>query len=109
MIKMLASAAVLFDNAGTGSGLRPFEMLTPMTLRFLLNRTALAAGLAIAFVPTTYSQSTKPATPADQQSAYQGEVVEDIVARVNAQVISRTDYDRAAQDLEGQAKQQQWT
>ncbi|MBV8114167.1 MAG: peptidyl-prolyl cis-trans isomerase [Silvibacterium sp.] len=80
-----------------------------MTLRFLLNRAALAASLAIAFVPTSYSQSTKPAAPAEQQSPYQGEVVEDIVARVNDQVISRSDYDRAEQDLEAQAKQQQWT
>jgi peptidyl-prolyl cis-trans isomerase SurA len=84
-------------------------MLTPMTLRFLLNRAALAASLAIAFVPTSYSQSTKPAAPADQQSPYQGEVVEDIVARVNDQVISRSDYERAAQDLDAQGKQQQWT
>ena len=79
-----------------------------MTLRFLLNRAALAASLAIAFAPTSYGQSGKPAT-ADQQSAYQGEVVEDIVARVNDQVISRSDYERSEQDLDAQAKQQQWT
>ena len=78
-----------------------------MTLRFLLNRAAIAASLAIAFVPTSFGQSTKPA-PAPE-SPYQGEVVEDIVARVNDQVISRSDYDRAAQDLDSQAKQQQWT
>jgi peptidyl-prolyl cis-trans isomerase SurA len=80
-----------------------------MTLRYVLNRAALAASLAIALVPTSYSQATKPATPADQQSPYPGDVVEDIVARVNDQVISRSDYDRAEQDLESQAHQQQWT
>ena len=36
-------------------------------------------------------------------------MVEEIIARVNDQVISRSDYDRAEQDLENQARQQQWT
>ncbi len=84
-----------------------------MTLRYLLNSAALAASLAIALVPTSYGQTTKPASgktaaPAEQ-SPYQGEVVEDIVARVNDQVISRSDYDRAEQDLDAQGRQQQWT
>ena len=84
-----------------------------MTLRILLNRAALAASLAMAFVPCSYSQSSnsqssKPAANAEQ-SPYPGEVVEDIVARVNDQVISRSDYDRAAQDLDSQGRQQQWT
>ena len=79
-----------------------------MTLRILLNRAALAASLTIAIVPTSFGQSSRPAA-AEQQSPYQGTVVEDIVARVNDQVISRSDYDRAEQDLEAQAKQQQWT
>ena len=80
-----------------------------MTLRFPLNRAALAASLAIAIVPISFGQSAKPAASAEQQSPYQGSVVEDIVARVNDQVISRSDYDRSEQDLEAQAKQQQWT
>ncbi len=84
-----------------------------MTLRFLLNRAALAASLAIALVPSSYSQSgnsqpTKPVANAEP-SPYPGDVVEDIVARVNDQVISRSDYERAEQDLESQGKQQQWT
>jgi peptidyl-prolyl cis-trans isomerase SurA len=89
-------------------------MFTQMTLRFapyrfMSCRAALAASLAIATLPTAFSQSAKPAAPAAPQSPYQGTVVEDVVARVNDQVISRSDYDRAVQDLEGQAKQQQWT
>ncbi|HZD51374.1 MAG TPA: peptidyl-prolyl cis-trans isomerase, partial [Silvibacterium sp.] len=80
-----------------------------MTLRSLLNSAALAASLAIATLPTSYGQSAKPAAPAEQQSPYEGTVVEDIVARVNDQVISRSDYERAEQDLDAQAKQQQWT
>ncbi|HTD54516.1 MAG TPA: peptidyl-prolyl cis-trans isomerase [Silvibacterium sp.] len=79
-----------------------------MNLPNLLNRAAFAVSLAIALVPASYSQSTKAPAPAEQ-SPYQGEVVEDIVARVNDQVISRSDYERAADDLENQAKQQQWT
>jgi len=80
-----------------------------MILRFPLNRAALAASLAIAIVPISFGQSSKPAAPAAQQSPYQGTVVEDIVARVNDQVISRSDYERAEQDLDAQARQQQWT
>jgi len=77
--------------------------------RFMSCRTALAASLAIATLPTSFGQSAKPAAPAPAQSPYQGTVVEDVIARVNDQVISRSDYDRASQDLDAQAKQQQWT
>jgi peptidyl-prolyl cis-trans isomerase SurA len=35
-----------------------------------------------------------------------GKVVEDIVARVNDQIITQSDYDRAAEQLEGETKQQ---
>ena len=87
-------------------------MFNPMTFRFapsLPNRTALAVTLAIALVPTSFGQSPKSASAGQQQSPYQGTVVEDIVARVNDQVISRSDYERAEQDLQAQAKQQQWT
>ena len=72
-------------------------------------RTALAASLAIATLSTSFGQSAKPAAPAASPSPYQGTVVEEVVARVNDQVISRSDYDRASQDLDAQAKQQQWT
>ncbi len=44
-----------------------------------------------------------------QQSPYHGTVVEDIAARVNDQVISKSDYDRAEQELEQEARQQSWT
>jgi peptidyl-prolyl cis-trans isomerase SurA len=77
--------------------------------QFSLHCTVLAAGLAIATIPTAFGQTAKSATPAEQQSPYQGSVVEDIVARVNDQVISRSDYARAEQDLETQAHQQGWT
>ena len=35
-----------------------------------------------------------------------GKVVEDIVARVNDQIITSSDYDRAAEQLEAEARQQ---
>jgi peptidyl-prolyl cis-trans isomerase SurA len=84
-----------------------------MTLRFTPNRfalscAALAASLAVASASTVFAQSTKNA-PAPDPSPYQGTVVEDIVAHVNDQVISRSDFMRAQQDLETQAQQQQWT
>ena len=43
--------------------------------------------------------------PADPQSPYGGVVVEDIIARVNDQIISRSDYDRALKELDGEGHQ----
>jgi peptidyl-prolyl cis-trans isomerase SurA len=89
-------------------------MFTPMTLRFApyrftLSRAALAAVLSVAAIPA-FSQSTKQAAPTPApQSPYQGAVVEEVVARVNDQVISRSDFARAEQDLDAQGRQQQWT
>jgi peptidyl-prolyl cis-trans isomerase SurA len=45
---------------------------------------------------------TRPAEPA---SPYGGETVEEIVARVNDQIISRSDYDRAMKELDDEARQ----
>ena len=44
--------------------------------------------------------------PASQpQSPYGGNTVEDIIARVNDQIISKTDYDRALQELDADGRQ----
>jgi peptidyl-prolyl cis-trans isomerase SurA len=43
--------------------------------------------------------------PADPQSPYGGVVVEDIIARVNDQIISRSDYDRALKELDAEGHQ----
>jgi peptidyl-prolyl cis-trans isomerase SurA len=85
-----------------------------MTLRFTPNRfalscAALAASLAVSSIQPAFAQSAKQNAPAQEPAPYQGTVVEDIIARVNDQVISRSDYERAEQDLENQAHQQQWT
>ena len=43
--------------------------------------------------------------PADPQSPYGGVVVEDIVARVNDQIITRSDYDRSLKELDAEGRQ----
>ncbi len=53
--------------------------------------------------------SSNAAAASAQESPFHGQVVEDIVARVNDQVISTSDYDHAEQDLENQAKQRNWS
>ena len=72
----------------------------PMTFRLLRNSAAfvfgtlLLAGYALA--------QSHPAAP---QSPYGGTTVEEIVARVNDQIITRTDYDRAMKELDDEARQ----
>ncbi len=51
------------------------------------------------------TQSSKNAEAAAPQSPYHGDVVEDIIARVNDQVISSSDFLRASQELEAQGKE----
>ena len=67
-----------------------------------------------AFVPATFVMAaallagsalaqTRPVAPA---SPYGGTTVEDIIARVNDQIITRSDYDRAQKELDTEARQQ---
>jgi peptidyl-prolyl cis-trans isomerase SurA len=65
---------------------------TPAAFVFL---TALLASCPLA-------QTTHPAAPA---SPYGGATVEEIIARVNDQIISRSDYDRAMKELDQEARQ----
>jgi peptidyl-prolyl cis-trans isomerase SurA len=48
------------------------------------------------------AQTTHPAAP---ESPYGGVTVEEIIARVNDQIISRSDYDRAMKELDQEARQ----
>lgn len=85
-----------------------------MILRFAPSRfLALSAVLlsSLAFVPPAamQAQTTKDAQSQTGQTPYPGTPVEEIIARVNDQVISTSDYDKAVQDLEQQAQQHQWT
>src|SRR6478672_349149 len=43
--------------------------------------------------------------PAEPQSPYGGVIVEDIIARVNDQIISRSDYEHAVKELDNEGRQ----
>lgn len=85
-----------------------------MMHRFTPFPALLACGVALLAAPG-FAQSRGsnytdvPTTQQTPQSPYHGAVVEDIVAEINDQVISKSDYDRAAQELEGEARQQGWS
>jgi peptidyl-prolyl cis-trans isomerase SurA len=82
-----------------------------MTLR--LNRTISSAAVLRLFVPVLVGTAllsigaqaqNKPASAAPE-SPYGGVTVEDVVARVNDQIISRTDYERALKESDDEARQ----
>ena len=70
---------------------------------------AVVPSFAQAFAQSRNASATDVTTQRSTQSPYQGTVVEDIVAMVNDQVISKSDYDRAQQDLDAEARQQGWS
>jgi peptidyl-prolyl cis-trans isomerase SurA len=79
---------------------------------------SLTASAAVLFVIGTpvscFAQSrgssyTDVTTQRTSQSPYQGTIVEEVVAMVNDQVISKSDYERAQHDLEQEAQQQGWS
>ena len=72
-----------------------------MTLRLLVTPAAFVFGVAL-LAPSAPAQ-TRPAVP---QSPYGGVTVEDIVARVNDQIITQSDYDRAMKEMDQEGKQQ---
>ena len=90
---------------------RRYETLIPMMLRFPSFSAALAASVVLTVVPAfAQSRGSNFAdTQSQQASPYHGQVVEDIIADVNDQVISKSDYDRAEQELEQEARQQGWS
>ena len=71
-----------------------------MTLRIL--RTSAAFIFGTALLATSALAQTRAAAP---ESPYGGNTVEEIVARVNDQVITRSDYDRAMKELDAEARQ----
>jgi peptidyl-prolyl cis-trans isomerase SurA len=71
-----------------------------MTLRILRTPAAFVFGTVL-LASSTLAQ-TRPAAP---ESPYGGTTVEDIIARVNDQVITRSDYDRAMKELDAEARQ----
>jgi len=71
-----------------------------MTLRIL--RTSAAFVFGTALLATSALAQTRAAAP---ESPYGGNTVEEIVARVNDQIITRSDYDRAMKELDAEARQ----
>ena len=77
------------------------HMTSPRSLHFpviFIVSATLLAGTASAQTPAASSQTTLPLAS--------GMVVEDIVARVNDQIITQTDYDRALQQLDAEGREQ---
>ena len=73
-----------------------------MTSRFLRIPAAIVFGTALLAVPML-AQTQSNIAP---QSPYGGTTVEDIIARVNDQIITRTDYDRAMAEVDQEARKQ---
>jgi peptidyl-prolyl cis-trans isomerase SurA len=71
-----------------------------MTLKFLRIPAAIIFGTALLASPTVLL-----AQNSTQQSPYGGETVEDIIARVNDQIITRSDYERAMAESDQEARQ----
>ncbi len=83
--------------------LRPFRISAPrssVSLAALL----LLATAPIAFTPLCGLAQAKPASAAPE-SPYGGVTVEGILARINDQVISKSDYDRAMKEMDDEARQ----
>ncbi len=76
-----------------------------MTLRSFVYPAVLFLGTA-SFAALAYGQASTTSSPAAQQSANGGSVVEEIIAQVNDQIITNSDYERAQQQLEMDARQQ---
>ncbi len=71
-----------------------------MTQRFL--RITAASVLSTMLLACSAVAQTRPAEPA---SPYGGVTVEDIIARVNDQIITRSDYNRAQKEVDDEARQ----
>lgn len=80
-----------------------------MIYRSLPLPAAFTAGIILLTIPVLGQTAAKTTAPAAEQSPYQGMVVEEIVARVNDQIISKSDYQRSDQELATQAQQQGWS
>jgi peptidyl-prolyl cis-trans isomerase SurA len=72
-----------------------------MTLRILRTLAAFVfSAVLLAIYPL--AQTAHPAAP---ESPYGGATVEEIIARINDQIITRSDYDRAMKELDEEARQ----
>jgi peptidyl-prolyl cis-trans isomerase SurA len=88
-------------------------MSRPMTFfKFQQSTAILILSASLSALPSlaqaTNTQTANAQTPANPAALapVNGKVVEDIVARVNDQIITQSDYDRSAEQLEAESKQQ---
>jgi len=76
-------------------------------LEFQRSTAVLMLSAAVSAIPSlAQATNAKPSASATETAPVTGKVVEDIVARVNDQIVTQSDYDRAAEQLEAEAKQQ---
>lgn len=68
----------------------------------------LIAGMALTVAPAL-AQTQGTFSTTQQPSPYAGTVVEERIAQVNDEIISKSDYERATQEMEQEARQQNWT
>jgi peptidyl-prolyl cis-trans isomerase SurA len=73
------------------------------TAILILSASLASLGPVPSFAQATASSANKAATDTPPVT---GKVVEDIVARVNDQIVTQSDYDRASESLDAEAKQQ---
>src|SRR5271166_842320 len=71
-----------------------------MTSKFFCTSAAIVFGTVL--LASSAMAQTRPAAP---ESPYGGTTVEDIIARVNDQIITRSDYDRAMKELDDEMRQ----
>jgi peptidyl-prolyl cis-trans isomerase SurA len=68
----------------------------------------LLAGLALTVAPAV-AQTAGTFNTTQQPSPYSGTIVEQRIAQVNDEIVSKSDYDRADQEMQQEAQQQNWT
>jgi peptidyl-prolyl cis-trans isomerase SurA len=84
-----------------GELFEPRLLLILMTIRLLRTPAAFVFGTALLATFVVAQTSTSTSAPA---SPYGGSVVQEILARVNDRIISRSDYDRALQEFDTSAR-----
>jgi peptidyl-prolyl cis-trans isomerase SurA len=85
---------------GAGDYRLPPVLFRPMTLSILCKSAALVIATALPALPIAAQiKTTAPSSP------YGGTTVEEIIARVNDQIITTSDYERAMQELDQEERQ----
>src|SRR5271163_3228904 len=90
----------------------PLETEPPMNLRISQSAVlgfAIAVSSSLLPALAQSAHSIPPPVASGPQSPFAGSVVEEPIAFVNDQIISKSDYERQEQELEATARQQNWT